>query len=134
MNLFSDKQKFVHSLFSTTLQTYRSKKFVRCHEEYFDTQMVYKKLYGFYATSVGSRFSASDMLNYIALEKLDYWKGPTESFIRNWQDQVRLYESLDDAYSYFSENQNKTLLENAVASVKPFRSIKDQADQLFTHT
>ena len=36
--------------------------------------------------------------------------------------------------SYFSENQTKILLESAVASVQPLRSVKDQADQLFTQT
>ena len=50
----------------------------------------------------------------MASENFDSWKGATESFILNWQDQVRLHESLVDADSYFSENQKKTLLENAV--------------------
>ena len=51
----------------------------------------------------------------------------------NWQDQVRLYESLVDEDSYFSENQKKMLLENAVAPVKSLRSVKDQGDQMSTH-
>ena len=34
----------------------------------------------------------------------------------------------------FSENQKKMLLGNAVASVKPFPAIKNQANQLCTHT
>lgn len=37
MNLFSDKQTFLHSVLSHTLQTYRSENFVRQHEEDFDT-------------------------------------------------------------------------------------------------
>ena len=96
--------------------------------------MVYKNLYGFYATSVGTRVSASDMLSYTTSEKFDSWKGTTESFILNCQEQFCLYESLLDTNNYFSENQKKILLENAVASVKPLRSIKDQADQMFDHT
>ena len=39
MNLFNEKQKFVYSMFSTTLQTDRGKKFVREHEDYFDDFM-----------------------------------------------------------------------------------------------
>ena len=128
MNLFSEKQKFIHSAFSTTLQIDRGKKFVREPEKDFDAQMVYKKLYGFYTTSVGARVSASNMLSYITSEKFDSWKGVTESFILNWQDQVRLYELLVDADRYFSENQKKVLLENAVASVKPLSYVKDQSD------
>ena len=65
MSLFSEKQKFMCSIFSTTLQTDRGKKFVREHEDDFDAQMVYKKLHGFYTTSVEARVSASDMLSYI---------------------------------------------------------------------
>ena len=89
---------------------------------------------GFHATSVGTRFSASDMLSCITSAKFESWKGTTESFILNWQDQVRLHESLVDAHSYFSENQKKILLENAVASDKTLRAVKDQADQFCTHT
>ena len=65
VNLFNEKQKFMHSVFSTTLQTDRGNKFVREHEDDFDAQTVYKKLHGFYTTSVGARVSASDMLSHI---------------------------------------------------------------------
>ena len=54
MSLLNEEQKFMHSVFSTILQTYRGKKFIREHEDDFDAQMVYKKLYRFYATSVGA--------------------------------------------------------------------------------
>lgn len=74
------------------------------------------------------------MLSYITSAKFDSWKGTTEYLMLNWQDQVRLYESLVDEDSYFSENQKKILLENAVAPVKPMRLVKDQADQMSTHT
>ena len=43
--LFSEKLKFMHSVFSTTLQTDRGKKFVREYEGDFDAQMVYTKLH-----------------------------------------------------------------------------------------
>ena len=74
------------------------------------------------------------MLSYMTSAKFDSWKGTTESFILNCQDQVCLHKSLVDEDSYFSENQKKILLENAVAPVKPFRSIEDQDDQMATHT
>ena len=79
----------------------------------------------FYATSVGARVSASNMLIYTTSAKFDYWKGTTDSFILNQQDLGRLYESLVDDGRHFSENQKKTLLENAAASVKPLRYVKD---------
>ena len=65
VNLFNEKHNFMHYVFSTTLKTDRGKKFVRDHEDNFDTQIVYKKSYGFYATSAGDRVSASDILSYI---------------------------------------------------------------------
>ena len=132
--LNQEEMSIFNENFSTTLQTDLGKKFVREYEEDFDTQMIYKNLHGFYATSVGARVSESDMLSYITSEKFDSWKGTIESFILNWQDQVPLHESIVDADSYFSENQKKILLENAVASVKPLRSVKYQADQTFAHT
>ena len=94
-------------MFSTTFQTDGGKKFVREYEDDFNAQIVYKKLHGFYETSVGARVSAFDMLSYITSENIDSWKDTTESFILDWQDQVQLCKSLVDADVYFSENQKK---------------------------
>ena len=65
MSLFSETQKFIQSVFSTTLQTDRGKKFVREYEEDFDAQMVWKTSHKFYKTFAGAQVSASDMLSYI---------------------------------------------------------------------
>ena len=59
MSLFNEKHKFMYSLFSIILQTDRGKNFVREHEDDFYGQTFYKKLYGFYTTSAGSRVSTS---------------------------------------------------------------------------
>ena len=61
--------------------------------------------------------------------KIESCKGSTEYFVLNWQDQVRIYESLVNYDIYFSDNQKKIFLENEVASVQPLLSIKDQDDQ-----
>ena len=53
----------MHTVFSTTLQTDRGKKFVRDNEGDFDAQMGCKKLNEFYETSVGAQVNASHMLN-----------------------------------------------------------------------
>ena len=58
MNLFNEKKKFTHLVFSTTLQKDRGKTFVREYEEDFDAQEVCKKSHDFYETSVGARVSA----------------------------------------------------------------------------
>ena len=42
-DIFHEKQKFMHSVFLTTLQTDRGKKFVGEHEDDFDAQTVHKK-------------------------------------------------------------------------------------------
>ena len=54
INLFKEKQKFVFSVFSATLKNDRGKKFVREHEQDFDTQTVYNKFHRFHTTSAGS--------------------------------------------------------------------------------
>ena len=84
-------------MFSTTLKIDRGKKFAREHEEDFDAQIVCKNLHEFHAISSRARVSASDMLSYINSVTFGSWKGTSESFILNWQDQVRLYELLVDA-------------------------------------
>ena len=82
-------------------------------------------MHGFYVTSVGPRVSALDMFSFMCSAKFEFWKGTTEYFILNCQDQVRLYESLVDADSCFSENQKKKLLENVVDLVKSLRPVTD---------
>ena len=79
------------SIFSSTLQTNRGKKFVREHEDDFEAQAVYKKLHGLHTMSIGAQVSASDMLSCVTSAKFESWKGVTESFILNLKDQVRLY-------------------------------------------
>ena len=48
VNLFIEKQKFMHAVFDKTLQTDRGKKHVREHEGDYNDQSVYKKLNSFY--------------------------------------------------------------------------------------
>ena len=69
--LFSEKNKCMHHVFFTTLQTYRGNKFVRDNERDFDALIVYKKFHGFYATSIGALISVSGMLSYINSAKFD---------------------------------------------------------------
>ena len=74
------------SLFSTTSQTDRGKKFFRQNENDFDDKMVYKKFHGFYATFVLSMVSESDMLSCMTSAKFDTWQGTTKTFIIKWKD------------------------------------------------
>jgi hypothetical protein len=132
--LFKEKQKFMYAVFDKTLQTDRGKKHVREHEEDFNAEGVYQKLSEFYTTSTNARVSASTTLSCITSAKIESWKGTTEAFILHWQDQIRLCDTLVPTDSHFSENQKRTMLENAVASVAPLRAIKDQHDQHFSHS
>ena len=61
-NLFREKKKFIHSVFSTSLQMDRGNKFVREYEYDFDAQALYSKLHDFYTKSVRARVNASDIL------------------------------------------------------------------------
>ena len=51
-----------------------------------------------------------------------------------WEDQIRLCESLVPADRHFSENQKKLVLKNVVASVVSLSTAKDQSDQHFSRS
>ena len=73
-------------VFDATLQTDRGNKRAREYEEYFNAQLLWSKLYGFRAASIGARVNASDVLSRMTSEKIESYNGATEYFILNWQD------------------------------------------------
>ena len=92
--LFRENQKFMHSEFHKVLHIDIGKNHVREHEHDFNAQEIFKKMMIFYTKSTKTRENETEILSYITSDKLDSWKITSESFILNWQDQTRLYESL----------------------------------------
>ena len=71
VNLFNEKQKFIHALFDKTLQTDRGKKHAREHEIYYDAQSMCQKLNSFCTESNNARVSASTTLSHVTSAKIE---------------------------------------------------------------
>ena len=70
------------------------------------------------------------MLSCITSASLESLKDSTESFILNWQDQIRSHGSLVKTERHSPEELKKTLLENDMSSNSNLQAVKDQADQI----
>lgn len=136
IDLFAEKQKFLYAVLETKVLTDRGKAFVREHEVDFDAQAVYKKLVDHHLKSTKALIDSSTILSYITSAKLGSgeWRGSTEGFITNWQNQVRLYERQVATTDHFSDNVKRTMLENAVHPITELRQVKNNADLEKTKT
>jgi hypothetical protein len=134
--LFEEKQKFLYAVLESKVLTDRGKAIVREHEDDFDAQAVYKKLVEHHLRSTKAMIDSSTILSYVTSIRLGtgQWRGSTESFIINWQNQVRLYERQVPASDHFSDGQKRTMLENAVAPIDELRQVKNNADLEKTRT
>jgi hypothetical protein len=129
-DLFAAKQKFVYAILEQKVLTDKGKELVRDHESDSDAQAVYKKLQEHHLTSTKAMIDSSTILSYITSARLGSgeWKGTTESFIRHWKNQVRLYERQIDKKDHFSDALKRTMLENAVHPIAELRQVKRNAD------
>ena len=128
--LFDEMQKFMYAVLDATVLTDRGRAIVRAHEETYDAQTVYKELKRYHKSSTKAKIESSTLLSYITSAKIGdgSWQGTTESFILNWQDQVRKYENQADATEAFSDAQKRTMLQNAVHPVEELRQVKTNMD------
>ena len=62
------------------------------------------------------------------------WRGNTEIFILNLQEQFRLYDKLVESSDHFYGVHKCTMLENVFDTISYIQAIKTQADQLKTRT
>ena len=117
--LFQEKQKFVYAVLDKTVKTDRGRAIVREHEQDFDAQKVYKKLADYHLTSTKAKIESAELLSYITSACIGdgTWKGTTENFILNWQEQVRKYEKQVPPTEAFPDSHKCTMLENAVLFV-----------------
>ena len=130
MELFDEKKMYVYSVLESKVLTDQGKNIVRQHEIDYDAQAVYKKLLTHHLVSTKAAMTSSDILSYITSAHLGNgeWRGTAESFIINWQNQVRLYERQVVARDRFSDTQKRIMLENAVNPIKELRNVKITAD------
>jgi hypothetical protein len=107
---------------------------IRDHEDDFNAQKVYQKLKAHHLTSTKDMIESSPILAYITSDKLGdgIWDGSPESFITNWQNQVRLYKKHVPFTDHYSEGQKKIMLQNAVLGIDELRHVKNTADLMST--
>ena len=132
--LFAEKQKYLYAVLETKVLTDRGKAIIRDHEHDFDAQKVYQRIKKYHLSSTKADMESSVILSYITSTRLGEgtWNGTSESFIINWQNQVRLYEKHVPPHDYFSDGQKRTMLQNAVHGIDELRQVKNTADHLAT--
>lgn len=130
IELFDEQQKYVYAILEQKVLTDRGKSIVRAYEKTYDAQKVFKMLADHHLKSTKAMIDSSAILSYITSSRLGngQWKGTTEGYIVNWQDQVRLYERQVPTTDHFSDGQKRTMLENSVSSITELRQVKNNAD------
>ena len=83
-----------------------------------------------------AKISSSTLLTYITSGKIDdgQWRGTTTGFIIHWKEQVRKYHKLVAREEFFSDSQQKTMLQNAVHGIPELRQVKTNAELQATIT
>jgi hypothetical protein len=94
--LFQEKQKYLYAVLESKVLTDRGKALLWDHEHDFDAQKVYQTLKAYHLQSTKAKMESSVILLYITSSQLGEgtWNGTTESFIINWQNQIRLYKKM----------------------------------------
>ena len=122
--LFEEQQDFLYSVLISSLKTQFSEALVKDHEG--DVQLILDLLHEHHAgNSQYSRAEINRITKYLTNIKLDdTWRGTTESVLMHYNDQLRLYDSLDDSDEKFPDNTRVTFLESAVQSVPDLQRVK----------
>ena len=122
--LFQDQQDFLYSVLISSLKTDFSEALVKDHEG--DAQLIIELLHEHLTgNSQYSRSEINRITKYLTNIKLDdTWRGTNESFLMQYNDQLRLLDSLVDSDEKLPDNTRVTFLESAVESVPDLRRVK----------
>ena len=131
-DLFIEKQKYVFAVLESKVLTDKGKSIVRQYEATFDAQLAYKGLVDHHLKSTKAMIDSASILSYITSSKIGQsdWQGTAESYIINWQNQVRLYERQVPESDHFSDLQKRIMLQNAVNDIEELRQVKNTAELL----
>jgi hypothetical protein len=119
----------MYSVFKEHLQTDMGKTLVRTHELTSDAQAIYGELCSHMKNSAsGSTLAAANLLSEITNIWMDTarWTGSKRSFILNWKDKVREYNSVVAKPEQLSSDFLKVLLQNMVRGVNSLNQLKIQ--------
>jgi hypothetical protein len=79
--------------------------------------------------STKASLSSNKILGYITTAKIGdaSWRGTSENFSLNWQEQIFLYERLVPSTWNFPDEQKLTMLQMAVHPIQEFHQVKATA-------
>ena len=79
-------------------------------------------------TSTAGSLARESLLTYLTTSKFDatVWKGSYVGFLVNWQDKMREYERLASPIDHHAPDMKRTLLMQAVSTIKELDAIKNQ--------
>ena len=122
--LFQEQQDFLYSVLISSLKTDFSEALVKDHEG--DAQHVLELLHEHHTgNSQYVRSEINRITKYLTNIKLDdTWRGTNESFLMDYNDQLRLLDSLVDSDEKLPDNTRVTFLESAVESAPDLRCVK----------
>ena len=117
--LFLEKQKYMFQVFHTKVHTDKGKELIRQHLKDFDAQEVFHQLKIHGDKSISAKIKASDLLTYITSSNIadGSWRGTTIGYITHWKEQIRLYHKKLEPGEFFSDDQKRTMLQNAVQQI-----------------
>jgi hypothetical protein len=115
-------------VFESKLKTDIGMSIVRLHEVDRDAQAVWRELSAYQMTSTAGSLARESLLNYLTTSKFDasLWKGSYVGYLVNWQDKMREYERLAAPVDHHAPDMKRTLLMQAVSTIKELDSIKSQ--------
>ena len=128
VDLFAAQKRFMYAVFESKLKTDMGMSIVRLHEVDRDAQAVWRELSAYQMTSTTGSLARESLLTYLTTYKFDasLWKGSYVGFLVNWQDKMREYERLAAPVDHHAPDMKRTLLMQAVSTIKELDVIKNQ--------
>jgi hypothetical protein len=119
IELFAEKQKYVHSVLERILQTDEGKVIVCSHDADRDAQLISSKFLQVMTKSTEAMMDAGVLLSCLTAAKVSdgTWRGAAKAFVLHWMEKLRLHHELIlHPADRLSENTQRALLETAAQS------------------
>lgn len=130
--LFAEIQAYVYSVFVKTLLIDDGQALVRKYP--CDAQKIYAGLEDIMNNSTQAELDMDEILQYLVNSRFDdgKWKGTAKSYLTNWLEQVRLYNS--NCPQEINDHTLKTFLRNAFSTTPKFDQVRIQENITYRST
>jgi hypothetical protein len=133
-DLFRGKQDYIYAVFCTSLRTDVGKTLVRDYEPNRDAQKIWGELVIDAEKSTVAKLNATQILKHIHTIKVEDWKGTTKAFILHYQEQIRLYDSMQPSNAQTADHAKLVYLQNAVQGIDDLRKVHTTAQSIAVAT